>query len=29
LQARVGGEHLDRCWLDPEEKKSLRAQVIP
>ena len=29
LQARVGGEHLDRCWLDPEEKKSRRAQVIP
>ena len=24
-----GGNHLDRCWLDPEEKKSLRAQVIP
>ena len=29
LEARVGGHHLDRCWLDPEEKKSLRAQVIP
>jgi oligopeptide/dipeptide ABC transporter ATP-binding protein len=29
LEARVGGDHLDRCWLDPEEKKSLRAQVIP
>jgi len=29
LQARVSGNHLDRCWLDPEEKKSLRAQVIP
>jgi oligopeptide/dipeptide ABC transporter ATP-binding protein len=29
LEARVGGNHLDRCWLDPEEKKSLRAQVIP
>jgi oligopeptide/dipeptide ABC transporter ATP-binding protein len=29
LEARVGGIHLDRCWLDPEEKKSLRAQVIP
>jgi oligopeptide/dipeptide ABC transporter ATP-binding protein len=28
LEARVGGDHLDRCWLDPEEKKSLRAQVI-
>jgi oligopeptide/dipeptide ABC transporter ATP-binding protein len=29
LEARVGGNHLDRCWLDPEEKKSLRTQVIP
>jgi oligopeptide/dipeptide ABC transporter ATP-binding protein len=29
LEARAGGNHLDRCWLDPEEKKSLRAQVIP
>jgi oligopeptide/dipeptide ABC transporter ATP-binding protein len=29
LDARAGGKHLDRCWLDPEEKKSLRAQVIP
>jgi len=29
LEARVGGDHLDRCWLDPEEKKSRRAQVIP
>jgi oligopeptide/dipeptide ABC transporter ATP-binding protein len=29
LEARVGGNHLDRCWLDPQEKKSLRAQVIP
>jgi oligopeptide/dipeptide ABC transporter ATP-binding protein len=29
LEARVGGIHLDRCWLDPEEKKSLRSQVIP
>jgi oligopeptide/dipeptide ABC transporter ATP-binding protein len=29
LEARVGGHHLDRCWLDPEEKKSLRTQVIP
>ena len=28
LVARVGGNHLDRCWLDPEEKKSIRAQVI-
>jgi oligopeptide/dipeptide ABC transporter ATP-binding protein len=28
LEARVGGNHLDRCWLDPEEKKSIRAQVI-
>jgi len=28
LEARVGGNHLDRCWLDPEEKKSRRAQVI-
>ena len=29
LQARAGGSHLDRCWLDPQEKKSLRTQVIP
>jgi peptide/nickel transport system ATP-binding protein/oligopeptide transport system ATP-binding protein len=29
LAPGVGGTHLDRCWLDPEEKKSLRAQVIP
>jgi oligopeptide/dipeptide ABC transporter ATP-binding protein len=29
LEARAGGNNLDRCWLDPEEKKSLRAQVIP
>jgi peptide/nickel transport system ATP-binding protein/oligopeptide transport system ATP-binding protein len=29
LAPRAGGSHLDRCWLDPEEKKSLRAQVIP
>ena len=29
LEARVGGNHLDRCWLDPQEKKSRRAQVIP
>jgi oligopeptide/dipeptide ABC transporter ATP-binding protein len=29
LEARAGGNHLDRCWLEPEEKKSLRAQVIP
>jgi oligopeptide/dipeptide ABC transporter ATP-binding protein len=29
LEARVGGDHLDRCWLDPEDKKSRRAQVIP
>jgi len=29
LEARAGGNHLDRCWLDPQEKKSLRAQVIP
>jgi oligopeptide/dipeptide ABC transporter ATP-binding protein len=28
LDPRVGGNHLDRCWLDPEEKKSRRAQVI-
>jgi len=28
LEARAGGDHLDRCWLDPEEKKSIRAQVI-
>jgi peptide/nickel transport system ATP-binding protein/oligopeptide transport system ATP-binding protein len=28
LEARAGGNHLDRCWLDPEEKKSRRAQVI-
>ena len=29
LEARAGSNHLDRCWLDPQEKKSLRAQVIP
>jgi len=29
LEARVGGDHLDRCWLDPEDKKSRRAQVVP
>jgi len=29
LEARGGGDHLDRCWLDPEDKKSRRAQVIP
>jgi len=29
LEPRIGGGHLDRCWLDPEQKKSLRAQVIP
>jgi oligopeptide/dipeptide ABC transporter ATP-binding protein len=29
LEAPAGGNHLDRCWLDPQEKKSLRAQVIP
>jgi len=29
LEARVGGNHLDRCWLDPEEKKSIRTQVVP
>jgi oligopeptide/dipeptide ABC transporter ATP-binding protein len=28
LEPRVGGSHLDRCWLDPEEKKSRRAQVV-
>jgi oligopeptide/dipeptide ABC transporter ATP-binding protein len=28
LEARAGGDHLDRCWLDHEEKKSRRAQVI-
>jgi oligopeptide/dipeptide ABC transporter ATP-binding protein len=28
LEARVGGNHLDRCWLDPEDKKDRRAQVI-
>jgi peptide/nickel transport system ATP-binding protein/oligopeptide transport system ATP-binding protein len=28
LEPRAGGSHLDRCWLDPEEKKSKRAQVI-
>jgi oligopeptide/dipeptide ABC transporter ATP-binding protein len=28
LEARVGGNHLDRCWLEPEEKKTRRAQVI-
>jgi oligopeptide/dipeptide ABC transporter ATP-binding protein len=29
LEARVGGNHLDRCWLDPLEKKSIRTQVVP
>ncbi len=29
LQARTGGDHLDRCWLDPQEKESRRTQVIP
>jgi oligopeptide/dipeptide ABC transporter ATP-binding protein len=29
LEPRVGGTHLDRCWLDPQEKKSRRAQAIP
>ena len=29
LEARAGNDHLDRCWLDPQEKKLLRAQVIP
>jgi oligopeptide/dipeptide ABC transporter ATP-binding protein len=29
LEPRTGGTHLDRCWLDPMEKKALRAQVIP
>jgi oligopeptide/dipeptide ABC transporter ATP-binding protein len=29
LEARAGSNHLDRCWLDPQEKKSLRVQVIP
>ena len=29
LEARSGGAHLDRCWLDTEEKKSRRVQVIP
>ncbi|HKP43349.1 ABC transporter ATP-binding protein [Mycobacterium sp.] len=24
LEARAGGAHLDRCWLDPAEKKRLR-----
>jgi oligopeptide/dipeptide ABC transporter ATP-binding protein len=24
LEARAGGTHLDRCWLDPAEKKRLR-----
>ena len=24
LEARAGGIHLDRCWLDPAEKKRLR-----
>jgi oligopeptide/dipeptide ABC transporter ATP-binding protein len=28
LASSAGGDHLDRCWLDPQEKKSLRAQVI-
>jgi oligopeptide/dipeptide ABC transporter ATP-binding protein len=25
LEARVGGAHLDRCWLAPERKKALRV----
>jgi oligopeptide/dipeptide ABC transporter ATP-binding protein len=25
LEARTGGTHLDRCWLDPAEKKQLRS----
>jgi peptide/nickel transport system ATP-binding protein/oligopeptide transport system ATP-binding protein len=29
LEPRAGGTHLDRCWLDPMQKKALRAQVIP
>jgi peptide/nickel transport system ATP-binding protein/oligopeptide transport system ATP-binding protein len=29
LEPRGGGNHLDRCWLDPQEKKSLRTQVVP
>jgi peptide/nickel transport system ATP-binding protein/oligopeptide transport system ATP-binding protein len=29
LEPRAGGTHLDRCWLDPEDKKSRRTQVIP
>jgi oligopeptide/dipeptide ABC transporter ATP-binding protein len=29
LEVRAGGNHLDRCWLDPLERKTLRAQVIP
>jgi oligopeptide/dipeptide ABC transporter ATP-binding protein len=28
LEARAGSNHLDRCWLDTQEKKLLRAQVI-
>jgi oligopeptide/dipeptide ABC transporter ATP-binding protein len=29
LEPRTGGTHLDRCWLNPTEKKARRAQVIP
>jgi peptide/nickel transport system ATP-binding protein len=29
LQPRAGGTHLDRCWLDPADKKALRSRVIP
>ncbi len=28
LEARAGGIHLDRCWLDPAEKKTKREPVI-
>jgi len=25
LEVRVGDHHADRCWIDPERKKSLRV----
>jgi peptide/nickel transport system ATP-binding protein/oligopeptide transport system ATP-binding protein len=28
LEPRAGVGHLDRCWLAPDERKSLRAQVF-
>jgi hypothetical protein len=25
LEVRAGASHADRCWLSPEQKKSLRV----